>query len=286
MPVSIFFSYAHTDEDLRDRLAQQLSILRDVAQAIFEAVKLRVASQVSQGSPMQPSLPNLPQPSQDRELSDQEIGDRYLDSQRYAVENVRSEGIPQQEGIFTTLLEEVFVPLALATSTMIPGFMPLDLERAVNGFRIWDFLVRADEERNCRQLVILAWGGYGKTTLLKHIAYIYGSRQHSRYGVPQRIPVFLPLRQYRALLTRREPPSLAELIATHHAAKLPDGKALPIAWVQLNMMLRFHRQYPGADLPKRRVKLYEEICRLQLKVVAKLFGSCHEGRIIREVEPI
>jgi len=363
--------------------------LYNVVQGILAAVNLLL--------PANKSLSSLPKLSQPEGLSDEEIEERYLDSQRYAVEDMRSEGIPQQEGIFTTLLEEVFVPLALSTSAMFPGFTPSDLERCMsNGLSIWDFLARADTVRNCRQLVILAWGGYGKTTLLKHIAYIYSSRQQSRYDVPPRIPVFLPLRKHRELLIQTKPPSLSELIATHHAANLPDGDALPTAWVQaklkvgemlvmfdgfdevaklqrpavagwinqqmqqypksvfivtsrpkaykeqtgerleldtllwvqefnadqrkdlvkrwylcqerynhggrdtpsvrqlalqaatdlltqiedreelqlrdlaknpllLNMMLRFHRQYPGADLPKRRVNLYEEICRLQLK---------------------
>jgi len=33
----------------------------------------------------------------------------------------------------------------------------------------------------------------------------------------------------------------------------------------LNMIVTFHRRYPGAELPKRRVELYREICQLQLK---------------------
>ena len=31
------------------------------------------------------------------------------------------------------------------------------------------------------------------------------------------------------------------------------------------MITTFHRRYPGADLPKRRVELYREICQLQLR---------------------
>jgi len=33
----------------------------------------------------------------------------------------------------------------------------------------------------------------------------------------------------------------------------------------LNMIVTFHRRYPGAELPKRRVELYREICLLQLR---------------------
>ncbi len=33
----------------------------------------------------------------------------------------------------------------------------------------------------------------------------------------------------------------------------------------LNMIVSFHRRFPGADLPKRRVDLYQDICQLQLR---------------------
>ena len=46
-----------------------------------------------------------------------------------------------------------------------------------------------------RQMVILAWGGYGKTTLLRHIAYTYSTKQQGRYNVKPQIPVLLVLRK-------------------------------------------------------------------------------------------
>jgi hypothetical protein len=196
--------------------------LQNIAEGILAAVEIRI-----------PKPPSEPKPT--RELTEQDIEDRYLESQRYAVEEVRSEGIAQQEGIFTTLLEEVFVPLGLGTTAVPPGFMPYDWERC-DRLNIWDFLSRTDEVRHYRQMVILAWGGFGKTTLLRHITYIYSTRQQTRYGsLPARIPVLLTLRKHRKTLAQAKPPGLADLIATVHAAELPGGQALPVKWVQTQL---------------------------------------------------
>jgi GUN4-like/TIR domain/NACHT domain len=361
--------------------------LYDVAKAIVAAAKLRVPSE-------QPELDS----SENEAITDAEIERQYLEGQRYAVQTVRSEGIAYQEGISNPLLEEVFVPLSLSPNSFLPGFTPLDLERCwAKGLQIWDFLAKTDAVPQYRQLVLLAWGGYGKTTLLKHITLIYCTHQQTRYGLPPRIPVLLTLRRQGKILAQPKPPGLVDLIVQHHVPELP-GAALqmPIAWVEarlrdgkilvmidgfdevaklqrpavaqwinrqmkqypqtvfivtsrpkayqeqegepleletlmwvqefnaeqrrafverwyvcqerysngwrdtpdveavaiaaaqellaqiedqeelqlrdlaknpllLNMILRFHRQYPGADLPRRRAKLYEEICRLQLK---------------------
>jgi GUN4-like/NACHT domain len=71
----------------------------------------------------------------------------------------------------------------------------------------------------------------------------------------------------------RDTPSVRQLAlqaATELLTQIEDREELQLRDLAknpllLNMMLRFHRQYPGANLPKRRVNLYEEICRLQLK---------------------
>lgn len=324
--------------------------------------------------------------------------DRYLECQALDCQALRSEGVVQHQGIFIPLLEEVFVPLELAASASLPGFRALPTKIATEGeLDIWDFLSRASKQPTFRQIVILAWGGYGKTTLLKHIAYIYGTRKYGRYNVPKRIPVFLALRKYRDVLAQEQPPTLPELVVSQHVPKLPGGSDLQVSadwmkdilkkgdaivmldgfdevakaqrptvarwineqmrqygksvfiltsrpkayteqevgdrlefstplWVKdfnakqrrdfverwylcqeryanggrdtpdvrqaatqaatellaqiearqelkdlaknpllLNMIVTFHRRYPGADLPKRRVELYREICTLQLR---------------------
>ncbi|MEP0910058.1 GUN4 domain-containing protein [Leptolyngbya sp. GB1-A1] len=332
------------------------------------------------------------------------IEDRYLHAQAMDCQRLRSEGVAQHSGIFVPLLEEVFVPLSLGVGASLPGFKvsvdPIADQDVIFGrsLSIWDVLAKAPKQANFRQLVILAWGGYGKTTLLKHIAYIYGTRQQQRrYNLPKRIPILLALRKYRDLLAQESPPSLPELIAARHIPDLPEAAELQVSpqwtkqilkageaivmldgfdevakgqrpavarwinqqmhqysksvfivtsrprayteqptndrlelatplWVQdfnakqrkyfverwylcqeryasggddtpdvrqtamrsatelleqiearqelkvlaknpllLNMIVTFHRRYPGADLPKRRVELYREICLLQLR---------------------
>lgn len=156
--------------------------------------------------------------------------ERYLECQKLFCQAVRSEGLAQHDGIFESMLEDVFVPLslALASGGSLPGFRSLPihdlsavLERNESG--IWEFLAQATKVPSFRQLVILAWGGYGKTTLLKHIAYIYGSQQQGRYKVSKKIPMLLILRQHRDLLAQESPPSLPEVIVKHHAPQLPGA---------------------------------------------------------------
>lgn len=164
------------------------------------------------------------------------IEDRYLECQAFDCQALRSEGVAQYPGIFIPPLEEVFVPLELDAGASLPGWRSLPTEKAVDGnfLGIWDFLSRASKQATFRQIVILAWGGYGKTTLLKHIAYVYGSRKYKDYNVPKRIPMLLALRKYRGLLTQDQPPSLPELIAKHHVPSLPEGSDLQVSadWVK------------------------------------------------------
>ncbi|MEM1292438.1 MAG: NACHT domain-containing protein [Cyanobacteria bacterium P01_H01_bin.162] len=158
--------------------------------------------------------------------------DWYLQCQAWDCQSYRPEGMAQQEGIFTPMLEEVFVPLGLDLSANLPGFRQLAIPEIeqVQDLNIWHFIRRAEPQRPFRQLAILAWGGYGKTTLLKHIAYIYGTQQQgqNKYQVPKRMPVLLVLRKYRELLSQENPPDLPTLITQHHIPNLPkEGNDRP-----------------------------------------------------------
>ena len=165
--------------------------------------------------------------------------DWYLQCQAWACQSYRPEGMAQHEGIFTPLLEEVFVPLDLDLSGNLPGFKlpsrPFAMTELnkVRDLNIWHFVRQGKQTRPFRQLAILAWGGYGKTTLLKHVAYMYGTQQQGKFQVPKRIPVLLVLRKYRDLLSQENPPSLPELITQHHIPNLPkegDERTAPENW--------------------------------------------------------
>jgi hypothetical protein len=159
------------------------------------------------------------------------FNDQYLECQALACQAVRSDGIAQHEGIFTPLLKEVFVPLELHISATAPGFKQLTPKLLANQeLDIWQLLAKTTQEPTFRQIAILAWGGYGKTTLLKHIAYLYGKKQQPR-SVPKLIPMLLVLRKYRDLLMQDQLPNLPCLITTHHIPGLPGATDL---WVPPN----------------------------------------------------
>ncbi|MEL6940443.1 MAG: hypothetical protein AAFO84_14770 [Cyanobacteria bacterium J06598_1] len=103
---------------------------------------------------------------------------RYLLCQASDCESVRAEGMTQREGIFEPLLKDVFVELQVDSGALPAGFEARADQRLAEAvFRkqtIWDFLAETKQIKAYRQLAILAWGGYGKTTLLKHVAYRYG----------------------------------------------------------------------------------------------------------------
>ncbi|TVQ18892.1 MAG: NACHT domain-containing protein, partial [Leptolyngbya sp. DLM2.Bin15] len=166
------------------------------------------------------------------------LRDRYLACQAADCETYSTEGVGKSAGIFTPLLDEVFVSLELAGGSWQPGFSELDPDQprvglAAGTVSIWDLLRLAQKDRVYRQIAVLAWGGYGKTTLLRHVAYKLG-KQDQPQGVPNYLPVLLLLRKYRQLLTQEEPPDLPTLIAQHHLPSLPvsDGVRMTPGWMK------------------------------------------------------
>ncbi|MEM9452240.1 MAG: GUN4 domain-containing protein, partial [Cyanobacteria bacterium P01_E01_bin.6] len=162
---------------------------------------------------------------------------KYLLCQASACQRLRSEGVAQYDRILIPMLRDVYVPLALDFSSTSPGFRsnaPDGIEQLLrNDLDIWKLLAKKRTNPNFRQLAILAWGGYGKTTLLKHIAYRYGIKQHPD-TVQNLIPVLLVLRNYRDILTQENPPDLPTLITHHHIPSLPESTELqpPEGWAK------------------------------------------------------
>jgi len=151
--------------------------------------------------------------------------DAYLLLQVLDCRDYRTAGMGDRgQGILE--LPEVFVPLELDSSSIPAGFEQLarlpGLEQWQRDLDIWYFLREAAENRAYRQLAIIAWGGYGKTTLLKYLTYIFGTRQYEQYKVPFLIPMLLPLRQYRDALNAEPPPDLAELVQHQRLKQLQE----------------------------------------------------------------
>ncbi len=94
---------------------------------------------------------------------------------------------------------------------------------------------RSPQESIYRSMVIQAWGGYGKTTLLRHVTYIYCKKLYSQapYKAPQLLPVLLDFRQWQKVIIE-EKPDLPTLIEKYHLPYLPGGKdvKLPPNWAK------------------------------------------------------
>ena len=154
--------------------------------------------------------------------------DAYLACQALDCRDYKSEGMGKRDRIMTPMLQEVFVPLEL-DSSRIPAGLKFDAQsfEALQKQGIWSYLQQIRQEATWRQMAIIAWGGYGKTTLLKHLAYMYGSKEYEREGfehqVEPLIPVLLPLRQhYKTILSQKNPTDLPMLVMQHHVKQLAE----------------------------------------------------------------
>ncbi|NEQ74009.1 MAG: NACHT domain-containing protein [Okeania sp. SIO2C9] len=103
--------------------------------------------------------------------------------------------------------------------------------------KIWDILSKGKRNPGYRHLVIQAWGGYGKTTLLRHITYSYTSKTRNIGNAPDLIPVLLYLRQCQSKIMATadgQRIDLPSLIEKFHIPNLPKRKTLklPPKWVK------------------------------------------------------
>jgi len=167
---------------------------------------------------------------------------QYLKQQARLCAEFTAEGFnPDRTAI--PLLEEVFVPLdltgALSGNVLSSANTPRQLARlqrdpalASENLSIWSLLARSRRDRQFRQMSIQAKGGMGKTTLLRHIALIYGQHKQRRYRAPKLVPVLLRLRDYIEPLTRAKPPSLPKLITEFYVPSLSKNQPLtpPPQW--------------------------------------------------------
>ena len=134
------------------------------------------------------------------------VEDKYLKCQANPCKDFTTEGHKPGLNIFTPLLNEVFVPLDLSNSfirNILGESLPMPQgfkwdEKTIellekDGLRIWEILKQTDKIPAYKRLAVLAWGGYGKTTLLRHITYIYTYKKEKRYQAPKLLPVLLLL---------------------------------------------------------------------------------------------
>jgi hypothetical protein len=176
-----------------------------------------------------------------------DFGGQYLQQQAGLCEEFTTEGFnPDRTTI--PLLAEVFVPLELSGVLGIsdsaepieinkrrkPDRLQHDLAWRSQNLSIWELLARSQRDRTFRQMSIQAKGGMGKTTLLRHIALIYGQHKHRQHRAPKLVPVLLRLRDYTKPLTQPQPPSLPTMITEHHIPSLSKNHPLtpPPQWAE------------------------------------------------------
>ena len=161
---------------------------------------------------------------------------QYLKDQAVDYRDLDTEGF-RPTALRIPMLREVFVPLRLS-SPMKREFSPKDLTQRElkqlqkeerDSLDIWDLLRRSKQEPYYRQLVIKARGGYGKTTLLQHIALIYGTGEyrHRKFRAPKRVPFLIRLRTYRREIEAQTIAPLPKLIHRHHLKELAEQGIVP-----------------------------------------------------------
>ena len=161
---------------------------------------------------------------------------KYLICQQLDCEEDDPTGVREDEDlpIHNPLLQEIFVPLELSgESTNFLGYSETEirsLQKQINeeSMQIWQLLKCTKTDNRLRQIAIRAIGGYGKTTLLKHLAYIYSIRKYSKYKAPKFIPFLIYLANCWKEITQDTPPILPDLLSSFHISRLPKGKKLEV----------------------------------------------------------
>lgn len=167
---------------------------------------------------------------------------KYLKCQGKECLQLKTEGL----NTFKPKLSDVFVPLELSgnlfpdsqgrlTPPVLQGFNwrrnLTQNEDRQKDLSIWYILRKAQQNPLYRSLVIISKGGYGKTTLVRHITYIYTTNnlyEQKAYNAPKLLPVLLYLRKWQDLIAYEKAPDLPTLIEKHHLPSLAGGDSLKL----------------------------------------------------------
>lgn len=162
------------------------------------------------------------------------LENRYLESQALACQEYIAEGLSLEPGIFIPMLEDVYIPLNL--STVQSENYSQNIKVPEHGaLTIWNFLKQVDKQPTFRKIALLSNAGYGKSTLLHHITYVYATRKRDLYQrSTNKIPFLLELRKCFQVFTEEKSVDLPRLIHEYHIPNLPKVSNLnvPISWVK------------------------------------------------------
>lgn len=146
----------------------------------------------------------------DRPLETLGFQKNYLDALKAYCYKVEIEGFQDLPGL---ALEDVFVPLRIEAAE--------NRLTATGSREIWEFLPKrhnyiqnSPRAYSHRRIAILAGPGYGKTTLLRHLTFVFASNSVPAY-IQFLVPVLLRFREVHTLIGDGLTPDLPDLIAQH-----------------------------------------------------------------------
>ncbi|WP_271253345.1 NACHT domain-containing protein [Pseudanabaena sp. Chao 1811] len=226
--LGIFWAYVKNFlERLKEKLAEKGAEDADRFLEGMEHLREKLAAKSSQQEALKEVV---------SQLSDFES--KYLEEQKLTCHEDRAIGIREIEGFDNyPVLQEIFVPLRLTISARDAGYDRPESLEDYKTTQIWDLLRNSQNRPKLKQIAIHAWGGFGKTTLLKHLSFIYSARAYGKYNAPKFIPFLVYLADCYLTLSQDNPPSLPEFLTNDHVNKLLEDQELvaPPDWV-LNLL--------------------------------------------------
>ncbi len=226
--LGVFWAYFKNFlEQLKKRLAEQGAEDADRFLEGMEHLQKKLAAKSSQHGALKEVT---------SQLSDFES--KYLEEQKLSCHEDRAVGIREIEGFDNyPVLQEIFVPLRLTVSTQKAGYDRYESSQDDRTTQIWDLLRNSQNRPKLKQIAIHAWGGFGKTTLLKHLSFVYSARAYGKYKAPKFVPFLIYLAGCYTTLSKDNPPSLPEFLTNDHVNKLLEDQELtaPSDWV-LNLL--------------------------------------------------
>ncbi|MEI6330570.1 MAG: GUN4 domain-containing protein [Pseudanabaena sp. ELA645] len=181
-------------------------------------------------------LQNAARETEIKQLTDFES--RYLEEQKDTCHRDEADGVREEDHLDNyPVLQEIFVSLRLIDSPRELGFNRYEELEGGQISDIWQLLRNSQDKEKLKKISIRARGGYGKTTLLKYLAYTYSNRAYGDYKAPKFMPFLLYLSRCVKLINQDDSLELTQLL-TDHAHKLLENQecTAPDDWAK-NLLL-------------------------------------------------
>jgi hypothetical protein len=164
---------------------------------------------------------------------------KYLECQGWACMRDDPIGLDRVgNGVIRPLLQEIFVPLDVSINSQFGGhakWRRRSIDSESYNQSIWELLKQVKRDPIYRQMLIWAKGGYGKTTLLKHLTYVYCQKNYQCDRAPKLIPflIILATKTNWQTLSDENAPDLPDFLTRIHLPSLPKSKNLkvPTNWI-------------------------------------------------------